>query len=344
MDNPDSPPASSFSLVLPPSSAVNSFWPESQQLVALPHDLQRAISSHHGAIHIGFCLLLALVDTIHPQSKALSTLVTLEHYLPWIVDSVQGLWRHYRRWTISSERRAIYDEIMLVYMQLLESLLTSSVTPRDRAPASSKIAQALTSSLIELLHSSSATQTSEVVQIRIASIFTRLRSILGYQSIDNSIPRRRQDSTRHVIQNEVEHAVNRLFQDEECFVKLHKDLQVRNPHLVRSLTDEIKLALCLWTSPDMKSMQVANLRKELCENEFGSFSDAQLSEESMSAVKAFRALNLGDGDRPAKRRKKLPESSEDVNQDALRRIMMSLNGSIHDSPVLFLSNAQDLIQ
>lgn len=144
------------------------------------------------------------------------------------MDSVQALWRHYRRWTISSERRAIYDEIMLVYMQLLESLFISSVTPRDCTSALSKIVQALTSSLVELLHSLSATQTSEVIQIRIASIFTRLRSILGYQSIDNPIPRRRQDVTRQVIQNEIEHAVDRLFQDEECFVKLHKDLQVRS--------------------------------------------------------------------------------------------------------------------
>ncbi|KAH7552423.1 hypothetical protein BM1_08374 [Bipolaris maydis] len=329
LDHPDSPPASSFSLVLPPSSAVNSFWPQSQQFVALPHDLQRAISSHHGAIHVGFCLLLALVDTIHPQSKALATSVNLEHHLPWIMDSVQALWRHYRRWTISSERRAIYDEIMLVYMQLLESLFISSVTPRDCTSALSKIVQALTSSLVELLHSLSATQTSEVIQIRIASIFTRLRSILGYQSIDNPIPRRRQDVTRQVIQNEIEHAVDRLFQDEECFVKLHKDLQ---------------LALCLWTSPGTQSMQVADLRKELCENEFGSFSHAQLSEESMSAVKAFRALNLGDGDRPAKRRKKFPEASEDINQDTLRRIMMIVNGSTQDSPVLNLFNPQDIIQ
>jgi serine/threonine-protein kinase ATR len=91
-------------------------------------------------------------------------------------------------------------------------------------------------------------------------------------------------------------------------------------------------------------MQVADLRKELCENESGSFSNAQLSEESVSAVKAFRALNLGDGDRPAKRRKKLPESSEDINRYTYEQLVMTLNGSTHDSPVLSLSNLQNIIQ
>lgn len=81
-------------------------------------------------------------------------------------------------------------------------------------------------------------------------------------------------------------------------------------------------------------MYVADLRKELCENELGGFSNVQLCEESTSSVKAFRALNLGDGDRPAKRQKTLPGSPDDINPAVYNRLIMILNGSTTDSPVL----------
>jgi serine/threonine-protein kinase ATR len=58
-------------------------------------------------------------------------------------------------------------------------------------------------------------------------------------------------------------------------------------------------------------MYVADLRKELCESESGSFSDPQLSIESTSIIETFRALNVGDESRPAKRQKTL---AEDITQ------------------------------
>ena len=87
-------------------------------------------------------------------------------------------------------------------------------------------------------------------------------------------------------------------------------------------------------------MHVADLRKELCENESGGFLNAQLSEESTSSVKAFRALNLGDEDRPAKRQKTLPGSLDRTNTAVYNRIIMILNGSTPDAPIL---NTTDLV-
>lgn len=91
-------------------------------------------------------------------------------------------------------------------------------------------------------------------------------------------------------------------------------------------------------------MPVADLRKELCENESGGFLNAQLSEESTSSVKAFRALNLGDEDRPAKRQKTLPASPDDVNSTTYNRLIMILNGSTPDSPVLDTTDLSNTIQ
>jgi serine/threonine-protein kinase ATR len=90
-------------------------------------------------------------------------------------------------------------------------------------------------------------------------------------------------------------------------------------------------------------MYIADLRRELCESESGSFSDAQLSRESMSIVKTFRVLNLGDEERPSKRQKTLPGSSKDINDSSYERLVMALNGSTQDSPVLNLSNLHNII-
>jgi serine/threonine-protein kinase ATR len=86
------------------------------------------------------------------------------------------------------------------------------------------------------------------------------------------------------------------------------------------------------------------MRKDLCTNTVGSFTDPQLLKESTTVAKIFRALNLGDDERPTKRRKTLPNSPEDVNESAYQNIVMLLNGSTQDSPVLSLANLHNIVQ
>src|SRR5437764_910988 len=76
-----SSPPPSFNVALPSSSSISEFWPESQHFVALPHDLQRNITSQVGSIHIGFSLLLALVNFIQPRQKVYTTSIALIHHL-----------------------------------------------------------------------------------------------------------------------------------------------------------------------------------------------------------------------------------------------------------------------
>jgi len=213
-------------VALPSSSSISEFWPESQHFVALPHDLQRAITSQIGSIHVGFSLLLALVDVIQARGKTYATFITLAHHLPWVVDSVQALWQHFRRWTTTSEKRPLYDGVMLVYLQLLETSLFPLATPGDRPSTSLKTAQALTSGLIELLDNLLMPPASEGNQLRLASIFARLRSIVGCSSINPSTSQHRQNASISFILEGLEKCVARTCQDVDHFSKFHKDLQV----------------------------------------------------------------------------------------------------------------------
>jgi serine/threonine-protein kinase ATR len=104
-------------------------------------------------------------------------------------------------------------------------------------------------------------------------------------------------------------------------------------------------ALCLWTAPDSWPVAVTDVRKELCTNAFGAFPNPQILEVATAVLKTFRALNFDEeDDRPAKRRKTLPESSEDVNESIYRQMVVKLSGSTQDSPVLNLSNLHNIIQ
>jgi serine/threonine-protein kinase ATR len=105
-----------------------------------------------------------------------------------------------------------------------------------------------------------------------------------------------------------------------------------------------KSALCLWTSPDSWPLQVVDTRKELCTNITGCFSDTQLLKDSALPVKAFRALNLTNDERPAKRRKTLPDSSDDISKSTYEQLVLYLNGSVHDSPVHNLANLHNIVQ
>ncbi|KAK1911299.1 hypothetical protein P3342_012598 [Pyrenophora teres f. teres] len=323
-----SSPPPSFHVALPSSSSISDFWPESQQFVALPHDLQRSITSQHGSIHVGFSLLLAFVNIIQPREKVSSSIM-LTHHLPWVVDSVQALWQHFRCWTTTSEKRPLCDDIMLLYLQLLETALFPPIPPGDRPSTSLKTAQALTSSLDELLDKLSTPPASESNQVRLASLFTRLQSIVSSPPTNPSTSRRRQDTSVTFILQNVEKSVARTCQDVDHFSSFHKDLQ---------------LALCLWTGPGAWSVHVADLRKELCENESASFSDVGLSEQSTPLIKTYCSLNIITEDRPTKRRKTIPDASEDINRSTYEKLVVSLNSSTQDSPVLNLSNLHNLIQ
>jgi serine/threonine-protein kinase ATR len=109
--------------------------------------------------------------------------------------------------------------------------------------------------------------------------------------------------------------------------------------------NDIQLALCLWTSPDAWPDQVAVVRRELCSSDWGGFTAQHLLEESAPLLKAFRTVNLNDeNSRPAKRRKTLPELSEDVNRTTYERLTMILNGNLQESPVLNLASLHNVVQ
>jgi serine/threonine-protein kinase ATR len=90
-------------------------------------------------------------------------------------------------------------------------------------------------------------------------------------------------------------------------------------------------------------MHIADIRRELCESATDSFSNAQVSEASTPVLKAFRVLNSENEERPAKRRKTLPDTS-DINHTTYERLVMALNGSTHDSPILNLSNLHNIME
>lgn len=105
--------------------------------------------------------------------------------------------------------------------------------------------------------------------------------------------------------------------------------------------------MCLWTIPDSWPSEVAAIRQELRTDASSSFTDAQLLEDSALVLKTFRALNIDDEedkDRPVKRRRTIPDSSDDDGPAPYEQMMTLLNGSSQESPVLNLGNLHNIVQ
>lgn len=217
-------PAQSFQLMLPTASCIATFWPASQQCVALPHELQKPIPSKIGAIYVGFSLLLVMINAAHWHQGKRKTPTNIGHRLPWILDSCSELWKHLGRWTLNTDKRPLQDETVDLYMQLLEIATFPQEEPQGFCSFSQKRTQGLLSALSGLLDMSSL---SEGNQIRLASMLVRLQRAL------NDLPKPAIDITqRHndptlVVTEELGAAIAQVCRNAEKFSGLQRDLQVR---------------------------------------------------------------------------------------------------------------------
>jgi serine/threonine-protein kinase ATR len=87
-----------------------------------------------------------------------------------------------------------------------------------------------------------------------------------------------------------------------------------------------------------------DIRKELCANVEASFTNPHLFIDLTSVVKTFQTLNMSIDERPTKRRKTLPESSEDTSTSIYEQLVVFMNGSIPESPVSNLANLHHIIR
>lgn len=226
VNDPTSMLASTFHVALPSSSIIGEFWPESQQSVALPHDLQRAVPSPLAAIYISLSILLAVTNAGTLTDGRRAGPSSLEHHKPWIFDSTLKLWQYFRRWSTSSDKHMLRDETISIYLRLLETVIFPETSSEDDFSNSPKAAQAFADSLSSLITSASILSLSVPNQIRLASLITRLRNRLTVHAKSAPVVRPRQAINQSVILDDLEASITRTCHHVERFSRLDRDLQV----------------------------------------------------------------------------------------------------------------------
>ncbi|KAH9872041.1 hypothetical protein J1614_006301 [Plenodomus biglobosus] len=215
-----------FYIPLPSSSTISEFWTESQQFVALPHDLQAVLASPLVAIYVGLRLLLAIVSATCSENRKQAGPASFEHEVLWAMDSTIILWQSFNRRTTASDKQSLRDEIVMLYLQLIEALTVSAAGPENYFSNSPKAAQALVKSLTSFIEQDSFLTVSESNQLQLASLFTRLRSSLLSLSSCTSVLQGRQVKNRPKTLEVLETSIARFCQSTELFSAVHKDLQV----------------------------------------------------------------------------------------------------------------------
>ncbi|KAF2644722.1 hypothetical protein P280DRAFT_390394 [Massarina eburnea CBS 473.64] len=328
-DGTDNLLSASFNLTLPTSSSIGDFWTESQHLVALPQGLQRKVRSAFQALYISFRLLIVMFPS-NPKLSAESIMPSREHMQPWALDSAVTLWQNLKGWATISENVTFRVELEAMYIQLLETLSLPNPEVEEDFSCSPKSASLFMFALLELIQSCSASPLAEPNQIRLASLFNRLRSIFETLA-DNEHKSRRLSRLEHLIRDFMEPSVANFCQQVTNFTVLHENLQ---------------LALCLWTSPGDWPSEVEEQRARLCVDASKKSSSEELNQDffSMSVVRTFRQMNIVEQEPPAKRRRTLPEVEENECFNMYEQLVMTLNGSTSESPVLNLSNLHQIVQ
>lgn len=306
--------------------------------------MQRTVTSQLGAIYISLNVLLALVSGTQHQRNQQTGSAAYEHHEPWILDTCLALWQDFKRWTTGAEKRPFHDEAVSSFLRVVEALVLPSGTTTAQSLTFPKAAQGLVHSLLGILNRSDLSAAS---QMQLASLIIRLRSAQEKSIASHPTTGRRRTNPILFITDGLESGIAVVCQDQGKFAALHKDLQVCFP---RSLVNSRNAnwwqsALCLWTAPGLWPLSVADTRQQLCTNESEAFADPRLLEQAQSVLRSFRGLNLSEeDDRPAKRRKTLPDSENGVNLSAYEHLKSVLVGSDGESLTASLSNLHNTVQ
>lgn len=212
-----------FQVVLPSTSSIAEFWPESQHFVALPHELQKTVSSHLGATYIGLNILLALINGNQKKPGQRNDSTALERHEPWVLDTCLALWQQFRRWTTGADRKTFHDESVSSFLHLLDAILLPQNIPKACLTESAKAAQFFACGISSLLDKP---KFSVMNQLQLASLLIRVRTALYSQSQLAPKTVRRRASSIATIASDTEASIERFCQDADKFSSLHNDLQV----------------------------------------------------------------------------------------------------------------------
>lgn len=215
-----------FRTAVPSLTSLNDFWPESKQFVAVPHDLQRSITSPRSAVYVGLNLLMALCASSRPRLRSHIGSALFEQQYPWILDTCGDFWHYFRRWTTSSDKCLVHDETMMLYMQLIDILTIPSSEPRNHFSGSSKAAAASASSLTRLIETLGTSLMSDENQIQLALMVTRLCHVAQIETKQSSIFDRRRQPSQVLETESVAQSARSICENTEVFSGLQKDLQV----------------------------------------------------------------------------------------------------------------------
>ena len=227
INDPTSSCNASLQAAVPSSVSLNEFWPESQNLVALPHDLQRKINTPLCAIHVSFSLLLALISASKSNETKGTGFGTLQQLHTWVLDSCATLWRFFCRWNLGTDKSSPADDIVGLYLQVLEGISRSLTTLRSHFSSSTKTALALADGLCGMIEDLSVLPLSDINQVHFATVLVRLRGAVVSAPKDVDVLSRRQNTSRLIVLDILEPSVTNLCQNMEEFTALQRDLKVR---------------------------------------------------------------------------------------------------------------------
>jgi serine/threonine-protein kinase ATR len=221
--DPSTPLIQSFRVTIPSPSCIGAFWTESQQFVAIPHELQRTVSSQIAAIYIGFSLLLALIGGSKLQKGQCTDFSASENHQPWVLDTCLVLWQHFRRWTTGSEKGSLQDGTVGLYLEVLQTVLGPTKDSEVRVSRSAKSAQSLIRGLASLLEKPNLSAPN---QLKLALLLVRSRTVVTDLSTPAFASSRRRVNSSVVIIDDLETSIAQLCHDTQKLTSLQRVLQV----------------------------------------------------------------------------------------------------------------------
>ncbi|KAF2843387.1 hypothetical protein M501DRAFT_994296 [Patellaria atrata CBS 101060] len=207
---------STFRAPFPPPGAISKFWPETEHLVAIPHDCQITIKSVTQAMSIAITLTQSIINLDGSENQTNFLKFSNGNISAWVVDCISSLWMAFKSQCSEDKVSDVINNLLLQFLQIVKTFCFPDIRLASDYRSSNVHSVLLVEVIADMLEISSVSTPPPSFQLELARSLLILRK---YHKLKTPY-------IHSLVDERVVPVISDICMDSARFDILSKDLQI----------------------------------------------------------------------------------------------------------------------